>query len=390
MNRYDLIVVGSGPSGSRTASLCAKQGMKVLLLEKDVHPREKCCAGGVLERALVQLEGIPDSMVERELDSFVLVRGDEMAGCSLGRRVAITVRRDLLDAHLAREAERCGVELHEGEAVISAAESHDGVEVRTGKGGYQADYLVVAEGSKGRIASSIMGPRKVGAVALGSAMRCSVERRPDTALRIHLFPQSKVKGGCNFPFSGACFPLQGAFSLSAVGDGAGKEAMKEAMDSMVTSIDRDFKIVSKEGTCFHPIPLAQRPRLCSRSSLVVGDAAGLVSPFSGEGLTYALRSADIASRALLHDREGSGSLSEYQNDCWRRVVMHMKAASLLGPGLMWLTGFSDLESLVSTFSRDRDLVDSVAKAASDEGDWRDVLLKVMPRFPKLFFSSMRP
>ena len=389
MNQYDLIVVGSGPSGSRTARLCAEQGMNVLLLERDTHPRGKCCAGGVLERALIQLEDIPDSLIERELDSFVIVRDDEMATCRFVRRVGISVRRDLLDAHLAREAERFGANLYEGEAVTSAIESNDGVEVRTVKGTYRADYLVLAEGSRGRIASNILGPRSLGTVVLGSAMRCDVGSRTDTTLRIHLFPQSKVKGRCNFPLSGASFPLEGAFSFSVVGDGIGKEGMQCAMDSMMTCIDRDFTIVSKGETCFHPIPIAQRPRLCSSRSVVVGDAAGLVSPFSGEGLTYALRSAEMAYRAIRRDRERRGSLSEYQKDCWRNVGKHMRAASMLGPGLIWLTRHLDIESLVSVFSRDSDLVDTVAKAARDEGDWRNVLLKTIPRFPRLFFSSLR-
>jgi len=389
LRRYDLIVVGSGPSGSRVASLCAAQGMEVLLIEKGTHPRSKCCAGGLLERALVQLDDLPDSLVERELDSFVLVRGEESVPCTMGRRIGVTVRRDLFDAHLAGEAERQGAELLEGCTVLSARELQDVVEVRTERGTFHSRFLAIAEGSRGRLANSLLGPRRPGAIALGSVMNCEVEGTPDTALRIHLFQDRGASSRRqHFPLSGASFPLVDGFTISAVANHVGRARMQVALDSMIKCIDDEFSVTDRGAPCFHPIPLAQRPRVSSRRALAVGDAAGLVSPFSGEGLTYALRSAEMASGVIRRTAEGRGDLLDYQRECWRHIGFNMRAAEILGPALRWMTSLTDIRSLVEAFSRDEALIEIVAQTAGGERDWRNILLRVIPRFPRLFFSSV--
>jgi len=389
LRRYDLIVVGSGPSGSRVASLCAAQGMEVLLIEKGTHPRSKCCAGGLLERALVQLDDLPDSLVERELDSFVLVRGEESVPCTMGRRIGVTVRRDLFDAHLAGEAERQGAELLEGCTVLSARELQDAVEIRTERKTFHSRFLALAEGSRGRLASSLLGPRRPGAIALGSVMNCEVERTPDTALRIHLFQdRSASSRRQHFPLNGASFPLVGGFTISAVANHVERARMRVALDSMIKCIDDEFSVTDREAPCFHPIPLAQRPKVSSRRALAVGDAAGFVSPFSGEGLTYALKSAELASGAIRRAAEGKGDLLDYQRECWRHIGFNIRAAEILGPALRWITDLTDINSLVEVFSRDEALIEIVAQAAGGERDWRNILLRVIPRFPRLFFSSV--
>jgi len=157
--------------------------------------------------------------------------------------------------------------------------------------------------------------------------------------------------------------------------------MQDALDSMIKCID-------DEAPCFHPIPLAQRPRVSSRRALAVGDAAGLVSPFSGEGLTYALRSAEMASGVIRRTAEGRGDLLDYQRECWRHIGFNMRAAEILGPALRWMTSLTDIRSLVEAFSRDEALIEIVAQTAGGERDWRNILLRVIPRFPRLFFSSV--
>ncbi|HAR45089.1 MAG TPA: geranylgeranyl reductase, partial [Nitrospiraceae bacterium] len=64
---YDVIVAGAGPAGSTCARLCAKQGLRTLLLDKDRFPRSKTCAGAVSEQALMYLDfPLPHWVIERE------------------------------------------------------------------------------------------------------------------------------------------------------------------------------------------------------------------------------------------------------------------------------------------------------------------------------------
>jgi choline dehydrogenase-like flavoprotein len=72
---YDIIVSGAGPAGSYSAYLCAKSGLRTLLLERSILPRKKCCAGGVLERAVRLLDlDLHANVIERELNGFHFVR----------------------------------------------------------------------------------------------------------------------------------------------------------------------------------------------------------------------------------------------------------------------------------------------------------------------------
>ena len=164
--------------------------------------------------------------------------------------------------------------------------------------------------------------------------------------------------------------------------------MQVALDSMIKCIDDEFSVTDRGTPCFHPIPLAQRPKVSSRRALAVGDAAGFVSPFSGEGLTYALKSAELASGAIRRAAEGKGDLLDYQRECWRHIGFNIRAAEILGPALRWMIDLTDIRSLVEAFSRDEALIEIVAQTAGGERDWRNILLRVIPRFPRLFFSSV--
>lgn len=391
MDRYEVIVAGSGPAGSQAARLCADHGLGVLLLERGRHPRPKCCAGGVLERSLNQLEGgIPSRLIERELDSFTLVNGEERTTFDLKRRIAVSVRREELDAHLAREAERSGAALLEDTSVVSAKQLPDGVEVETDQGSFRGRFLVIAEGAKGHLANDLLGPREKGAVAVGLAMKCEVESPTGSSLNIHLFNDlpSRSGGRHGFRLSGAVFPLEGAMMASVVSNRSTKDQLFSALDRMAADIDKNFGIRIRRDTCVHPIPLAPRKKLCSNRVLAVGDAAGFVSPFSGEGLTYAFRSARLAVQTIDRAMEGNEGLMSYQNLCASEIIFHMKAARLLGPALQWITGLTDMGKLMRTFRGEEELLDRIATAAAGEDDWRPVLNKVIARFPRLFFSSI--
>lgn len=389
MDRYEVIVAGSGPSGSQAARLCSDHGMEVLLLERASHPRPKCCAGGMLERSLNQLEGgIPSRLIERELDSFTLVNGKEKATYDLKKRIGVTVRREEFDAHLAREAERCGAVLLENTSVVSAEHLPDGIEVETDRGKFRGRFLVIAEGARGSLANSLLGPREKGAMAVGLAKECEVESPTGSSLIIHLFGNSRSRGPHAFPLNGAAFPLKGAITASVVSNQSSKNQLLTALDLMVADIDNNFGIKNRRETCAHPIPLAPRKKLCSNRVLAVGDAAGLVSPFSGEGLTYAFKSARLAFEAIDRAMEGTETLMSYQAMCNSEIIFHMKAARFLSPALHWFTGLTDMGTLMRTFGGEDELLERIATAATGEYDWRPVLSKVITRFPRLFFSSL--
>ena len=85
---YDVLVSGAGPSGSYASYLLAKRGYKVVLIERKHLPRAKCCAGGVMQRALGLLDfQLPDEVIERKVTGVNVVLGDRVHTIDSGKVV---------------------------------------------------------------------------------------------------------------------------------------------------------------------------------------------------------------------------------------------------------------------------------------------------------------
>jgi flavin-dependent dehydrogenase len=368
---HDVIVSGGGPAGSYLAFECARKGLDVLLLEKDSLGRKKCCAGGLLQRSLRVMDGIsiPESLVERELTGFSFVVQGERFPYRLQHPLGIMVRREAFDLHLARSAERAGAQVCDGVKVLSVKEAVDRILVRTSNGEMEAKYLAIAEGASSRLTSSLMGEHPAHWSAMGSALEVMTKARPNPSMEIHLLSVGRrvLRSSPSFPLTGAVFPLRNSVIVSAVGRSCSATEMRTGLQNMRGQVDCAR---SEEGVkaCFHPLPIVPRKRMRSARAIVVGDAAGLISPFSGEGLSSALMSASLGSQALVQACHSgkAADLKRYENEVHRKIVPRLTAASLVGPWLHWAVNRFGPERLMMNFGRQEGLVDACAMFSSGE------------------------
>jgi flavin-dependent dehydrogenase len=123
--------------------------------------------------------------------------------------------------------------------------------------------------------------------------------------------------------------------------------------------------------------------------LAIGDSAGFVSPFSGEGLTYALTSAVIAAKVIAAQSQldGNISLRDYEVQCKRQIINRMRAARLIGPILHWVVGNLDSDRVLSNLTKDPEAIDLCARLARGSVSLRDFALKGVPRIPHLMLSN---
>ena len=208
---HDVIVSGAGPAGSLFALNCASKGLDVLVLEKGLLGRKKCCAGGLLERSLGYMgRPVPESLVERELTSFCFVVKGERFQFDLRRPLGIMVRREKFDFFLAKSAEKAGAQIMDGVKVLGANESLDRIVVHTSQGEVEAKYLAMAEGASSVIANQLLGRHPPHWSAMGSAIEMEVDSQPEPSMQIHLLSQDRrvLRPGPSFPFTGAVFPLK--------------------------------------------------------------------------------------------------------------------------------------------------------------------------------------
>jgi geranylgeranyl reductase family protein len=388
---YDIIVSGAGPAGSYSAYLCAKSGLRTLLLERSILPRKKCCAGGVLERAVRLLDfDYHAEVIERELKGFHFVREGKQYQCKNACRLAVTVRREVFDADLVRKAESAGAEFMQETEVIKIGEASDRVKVVTSRGDFDSRFVFIAEGANSRNAKTLLGSFTEGGMSLGVAAEIQTVEDPGESAGIYLFGSGKIlpfRGG--FPTTGATFPLRSSVMASAVAAGKDTLDLRLALELIKRDVSEKLGVVKMHEQCFHSVPLAPRTRLVTRRVLAIGDSAGFVSPFSGEGLTYALTSAVIAAKVIAAQSQldGNISLRDYEVQCNRQIISRMRAARLIGPILHWVVGNLDSDRVLGNLTKDPEAIDLCARLARGSVSLRDFALKGVPRIPHLMLSN---
>ena len=325
----DVIVVGAGPGGSTTAGYLAEQGHDVLLLEKTAFPREKVCGDGLTPRAVAELQrfGVPipeDQGWIRNHGLRILgggmrleLRWPELSGVpDFG---LVRTRQDF-DQILANHAVAAGARLHERTPVkgpvFDDAGRVVGVVAKTenGEREFRAPVVVAADGNSSRL--SLAAGRKVrDDRPMGVAVRTYYKspRHDDDWLESWLELWTKGDDGTRQLLPGYGWVFGVGDGTSNVGLGIlntssafGKVDYRDVLARWVATMPQEWTYNSE--TRVGPVRGAALPMAFNRQPhyadglLLVGDAGGMVNPFNGEGIAYAMQSgrisADVIDRAL--------------------------------------------------------------------------------------------
>jgi geranylgeranyl reductase family protein len=314
-HRYDVVIVGAGPAGSSLAILLRQRGLAVLLLERGRFPRDKICGDFVSPRGLALLEplGCLDAVLAhgrtRIFSAFVHYEGRKLSGASIPSvsglpEFGLAVPRMVFDNVLFERARALGVDTVEG-ARVKGYETHSGgVRVRADVGGavrsFHGRVLAGADGAESVIA------RAAGVELPGSGGVLPTLRAYCTGLdfsRGHFFFDEDA-----FPGFGWIFPISP--DSANFGVGAPKElVVRHGLDlhalfsRLKTRLTAEARAVGAAVTFSQergfPIRAYRGPRRYSfEGGILLGEAARLVDPISGEGIALALESAHIAGSVL--------------------------------------------------------------------------------------------
>jgi geranylgeranyl reductase family protein len=293
VQRFDVLVVGAGPAGSSTAIHLARAGARVLLSDKAVFPRDKPCGGGLTGRALKRIPVDPSPVVERDIDRFQLRL---RYGSSFTRGhdeplIRMTQRRRL-DAFLLEHAAAAGAVVRDGTRVEALDVDDAGITALVGGETVRADVLVGADGANGVVARSAgLGEGIVRGVALEgnvplAALRGDLERTAVIELAV-------LPGGY-----GWVFPKGDHANLGVGGWGSEGPRLRDHLARLAHA----HGVASEAVTDLrgHRLPMRRlgTPAGAGRV-LLVGDAAGLVDPLSGDGMYEAFVSARLAANAIV-------------------------------------------------------------------------------------------
>jgi geranylgeranyl reductase family protein len=293
--KVDVLVVGAGPAGSTAAIHLARGGARVLLADKARFPRDKPCGGGLTGRALKRIPVDPSPVVERDVDRFELrLRyGSRFARSYTEPLIRMTQRRRL-DAFLAAQAAEAGADFRDGTKVEVTELNDGGVEARVGDEVVFADALVGADGANGVIARATgLGDGIVRGVALEGNV--PLDRLRGDLGQTAVIELAVVPGGY-----GWVFPKGDHANLGVGGWGSEGPRLRDHLDRLARA--HGLTVDDLTELRGHRLPMRRlgTPAAAGRA-LLVGDAAGLVDPLSGDGMYEAFVSARLAADAVLAD-----------------------------------------------------------------------------------------
>jgi geranylgeranyl reductase family protein len=314
----DVIVAGAGPGGASAAYFLGEHGCKVLVLEKARLPRYKPCGGGVPNTVFDFFPFDFEPVIEQRISQATFVYGARHFTQAVAPNALTMVMRDRFDHYILQQAQ---AEIQEGVEVASVSQDADKVEVITKKGDtFHARYLIAADGANSPVARSV-GLRE--GKELGVALE--LETEVDSALLAAYRERFLI--GFGYLAAGYYWIFPKAHHLS-VGIGTVKRGEKtmpkllhEAMAGLGVSLEKYQRYA-------HPIPIrTRRERLQQGRVLLVGDAAGLVDPLTGEGIRHAVESAHIAANTIIAGNTSQYTAlieKHYAGDLdWARLLSHI-------------------------------------------------------------------
>ncbi|WP_422733473.1 geranylgeranyl reductase family protein [Micromonospora sp. WMMD558] len=320
MTFWDLAVVGGGPAGLSAANVAARAGVRTLVVERAAHPRYKTCGGGLIGTSLAVVGDRVEVPAHDRVDRVTFTRDGRSR---FTRRhdegpLVTMVRREEFDDRLRAAAVAAGAELRQRVAVRAVEEVPEGVRLRLAGGeAVTARTVIGADGSSGVTARHV-GVR---------------HRQVDLGLELELpvppAEQARWRGRVLLDWG----PLPGSYAwvfpkgdLLTVGVIAARGAGERTRAYLRSFVER----LGLSGV--EPVHDSGHLTRCRREDspvrrgrvLVAGDAAGLLEPWSREGISYALRSGALAGAAVVAD-----DLPGYERGVAEVLVPSMRAGHRL-------------------------------------------------------------
>jgi geranylgeranyl reductase family protein len=324
---FDVVIIGAGPAGSSTARYAAELGLKTVLLDKRALPRFKACGGALSSRNIPLLGQHALNAINCDVQELRLYSPTFNRFSYRNVEGHFVIREDF-DFAMVADARDAGAIVME-DCAVSAVETGGGglYEISTSRGILRANYVVAASGYAHQPFLKNLGIPRLQQQEKDYMAACFVSETPvdngvlaETGLDRHILAIffGAVPNGYGWVFVKDGFLNIGIGATAVLlKDVGAMRAYNLFLDNLRRRgiIPPDLELGAGVGC---PLPFKHTAeRTVFGKLLLVGDAAGFVSPLSGEGLYYSIKGGQLAAEAIFRHKENSTPLPAYE-DAWRR------------------------------------------------------------------------
>lgn len=325
---YDVIVVGGGPAGSTAAYQLNKLGYKVILLEKKEFPRQKLCGGLITQKSLnivldifdfslsdLKAEGIIDYISK----SYQVYYKDNLISSNYLKDEFNLVKRIEFDNYLFNLVKQAGVKVIDGVKVTDINFATNTVKTELGQK-YSSRYIIGADGANSIIRNKIINKKDL---SKKDYLKKNQAMTIETDVPRELIDQNIKKPALYFGIInwgyGWVFPKSDTITIGIGGLKNKNKDFKDIFDNFLKILNLPNLSHDIKGW---PLPFGNfLKEPIYKSTFLIGDAANLVDSLTGEGIYYALKSAQIAAEVIdKKETENLDHITEYKKRINNKII----------------------------------------------------------------------
>jgi geranylgeranyl reductase family protein len=342
ISEYDVIVVGGGPAGSTAAFLLSQAGYEVLLVDKAKFPRKKLCGGLITEKTLNLIQKLfdfsldklkKDDVIDYVSDSYqIYFKNKQITTNHLEGKFHL-IKRDVYDNYLLQTVKQKGVEVLEKTKVIDIDFKKNIIKTKRDKK-YKSNYIIAADGVNSIIKNKILMERNLknnSYIVNNKAMTIETEVSKEK-LPFDLEGPILYFGVINWGY-GWVFPKKDTAVIGLGGLTNHNKDLKKVFKEYLKLLKLDKYSLEIKGW---PLPFGNYlDRPSYKNTFLLGDAANLVDPLTGEGLCYAHKSAQIVSQVIIENQKDTKMISNIYNERINEEIISKLKKAKFYRSILW-------------------------------------------------------